>query len=223
MRYRLQAWTALPATTPHQNVLNGLTLEDDTFRHLSFTFAVIALSARVACIDGPVSKDKYVAFRESFPINGGICGKIRQLFTLACTNTTPIEHYTQQIRCLYPAKPELFTSVTERLFRIAAADGNISRKTECILADIARNLDLTPAAFATIREQYVQPIHAHTVLGVTAGTSSANIKKRYHELMRRYHPDRFASEELSDEIRLLLRAKTSEINAAYRILSKRAA
>ncbi len=223
LRYRLQAWASLPARKPHDHVVSGLRQEDDTFRHLSFTFAVIALSARVACADGPLSKDKYIAFRESFPLGGGICGKIRQLFTLACENDTPPEHYIQQIRYMYPGKAELFASVVERLFRIAAADGYLGRKAEFLLADIAHGLDLSPAAFSAIREQYDRPTHAHVILGVTAETPSSVLKKRYHELMRRYHPDRFASEELSDELRLLLRAKTSEINAAYRVLSKKAA
>ncbi len=223
MRYRLQGWASLPPAPAHDHVVNGLKPEDDTFRHLSFTFAVIALSARIACADGPLTKDKYIAFRESFPLRGGICGKIRSLFTLACENDTPAEHYTHQMKYMYPGKNDLFASVLERLFRIASADGDIGKNAEFLLADIAHGLDFTPAAFAEIRARYDRRSHAHIILGVSDGVKSATLKKRYHELMRRYHPDRFGTEELSDEIRLLLRAKTSEINAAYRVLAARAA
>ena len=198
-------------------------MEDDTFRHISFTFAVIALSARIACAEGPLTKNKYIAFRESFPLNGGICGKIRQLFTLACNDKTPTEHYINQIKYMYPEKSDLFTSVIERLFRIASADGEIGTIAEDMLSYIAHSLDLSAETFAQIHTSYEQASRAHVVLGVSQETSSALLKKRYHELMRRYHPDRYGTEELSDEIRMLLRAKTSEINSAYRVLSKRAA
>lgn len=223
LRYRLVAWTSLPASAPPEHVISALTPEDDTFRQLSFTFAVIALSARVACADGPLTKDKYIAFREGFPLGGGICGKIRQLFTLACTNDTPTEHYINQLRYMYPGKEELFASVTDRLFSIATADGLLTRESELLLSDIAHGLGVSPAAFAAIRERHDRPAYAHAILGIAPGFSSAALKKRYHELMRRYHPDRYGNEILSDELRLLLRAKTAEINSAYRILSKKAA
>lgn len=223
MRFRLQAWASLPARPPHPHVIDGLKEDDDAFRRLSFTFAVIALSARVACADGPLTREKYIAFRESFPLHGGICGTIRSLFLLACRNDTPPEHYVHQIKYLYPSQPELFRSVVERLSRIAAAAGGIGRRAEFFLADIAHGLDLTAAEYAEILHLHDRPAHARHVLGVTAGVKSAALKKRYHELMRRYHPDRYGTEELSDELRLLLRSRTSEINAAYKILSRRAA
>ena len=47
--------------------------------------------------------------------------------------------------------------------------------------------------------------------------------ERYRELMRRYHPDRFAHQSVSPEVALLLQLKSSEINQAYRWLSKKAA
>lgn len=223
LRYQLQGWATPAMPAPHERVLNSLSEEDDEFRHLSFTFAIIALAARVACADGPLSRDKYIAFRESFPLRGDICGKIRNLFTLACANDTPLEHYVHQIKYMYPGKSELFISMVERLFHIAVADGTLGRKAEFILADIAHALGISAASFADIRERYAMPVHAHQVLGVSPGIKSSALKKRYHELMRRYHPDRYGAEELSDEIRILLRAKTSEINAAYKILAKRAA
>lgn len=223
LRYRLQGWASLPTHTPHEKVLNHLEGEDDTFRHISFTFAVIALSARIATASGPLTREKYLAFRESFPLGGNICGKIRQLFLLACTNDTPAEHYMHQIKYMYPGRHDLFLSVVERLFRIAASEGAIDRASEFALADIAHGFDLSPASFAEIRARYDRPAQACQILGVTPDVPSSALKKRYHELMRRYHPDRYGAEELSDEIRLLLRAKTSEINAAYKILSKRVA
>lgn len=224
LRYRAHRLLYLPCKRPSESILSGLAARDDEdFRHISFTFAVIALSARVACADGALTRGKYIAFRESFPLKGGVCGKIRNLFTLACANTTPFEHYVAQIKYMYPGKAELFTSLVERLFRIAAADGAVSREGETLLGAIAHLLDLSAGEFAEIRSRYDRPGKAHQVLGVGTHATADMLKKRYHELMRHYHPDRFATDTLSPELQLLLKLKASEINAAYRVLAKRAA
>lgn len=197
--------------------------KDDTFRQLSFTFAVIALSARVACTDGPLTREKYVAFRESFPLRDGICGKIRALFTLACENHTPFEHYVAQIKYIFPDRRELFASLVDRLFCIAAADGSVSRSEEMVIAKIAHMLELSPADYAAIRARRHHPATARQVLGLGKRTTAGMLKARYRELLRRWHPDRFAAQDLSPEVQLLLKLKTSEINEAYRRLSKKAA
>ena len=55
------------------------------------------------------------------------------------------------------------------------------------------------------------------------GRAKQGKTERYRELMRTWHPDRFAGHDVSPEVAMLLELKASEINAAYRTLSKRAA
>lgn len=220
--YRLVGWQAEPATQMNEATIESLTPRDEAFKHLSFTFAVIALSARVACADGRLTREKYVAFREAFPLMGGLCGKIRKLFTLACKNTAPYEHYVMQIKHTFPRQMSLFISLVERLFSIARADGEIAREEERILARIAYLFGLSAGEYTAIRDRHMRP-KAHEVLGVDKKAKRPALKKHYHNLMRQYHPDRYASESLSPEVEMLLRLKVSEINEAYRVLSKKAA
>lgn len=223
VRYRLQGWMSGDKALS-ETILQGITPDDDEFRHLSFTFAVIALSARVACVDGALTRDKYIAYRESFPLKGGVCGKIRSLFTLACKNETPYEHYVTQIKYIFPDRPELFASLIDRMFRIAAADGGISRSSERLLSGIAHMLGIPASDYADILAKYDQPSTAREILGIDKGRIKAKtLKKRYRELMQRYHPDRFAGQDISPEVQQLLQLKSSQINAAYRTLAKRAA
>jgi len=51
----------------------------------------------------------------------------------------------------------------------------------------------------------------YKVLGVSQNASDDDIKKAYHELVRKYHPDRYAGSDLAD----LAGEKMKEINAAY--------
>ncbi len=225
LKYRLQGWV-WPAKTAPERLRRGMAPQDDAFKHLSFTFAVIALSARVACIDGRLTKEKYVAFREAFPLHGHVCGKIRSLFMLACDNQTPLEQYTQQIKYAFPRRQELFASLVDRLFSIAAADGVVSRDAKKLLEKIAHMLQLKGSAeYTEISERHDHLSNAHEVLGVSKACAAPRTLKEtlFRRLMQRYHPDRFSGDDLSPEVQLLLKLKTSEINKAYRALTRRAA
>lgn len=220
LRYIIQGWL-LPAA-PRPRPIHH-TADDPEFRRMSFTFALIALSARVACADGKLTREKYLAFRDSFPLSGGVCDKIRSLFALACENQAPADYYALQIQQAFPRHPELLSSMMNRLFLIASANGKITRTSEQLLSRIAHRLNISSAEYSNISAQYTGPRQAHQILGIHSRSSASLIKQRYRELMRRYHPDRFANIPLSEEMELLLSFKTSEINKAYRQLSKKAA
>jgi DnaJ like chaperone protein len=221
-RYRIHRWRA-PAPRPlPQAALDARILAGDAGRQLSFTFAVIALSARIACAGSGLSREKYAAFRDAFPLTGGICGKIRVLFALACDSRLPMEHYVTQVAAAFPRRLPLFTALVDRLFGIAAADGEVTREAERLLARAAHLLGVSPSQYSDIRDRYLGPARAHHVLGVRKRSPKSRIKQRYRELMRRYHPDRFAAQDLSPEVSLVIRLKASEINAAYQALTRAA-
>jgi molecular chaperone DnaJ len=56
----------------------------------------------------------------------------------------------------------------------------------------------------------------YEVLGVKQGASQEEIKKAYHKLVKKYHPDRFQENPLYD----LAEQKLAEINEAYDYLTK---
>jgi hypothetical protein len=58
----------------------------------------------------------------------------------------------------------------------------------------------------------------HVVLGVTADATRAQIHGAYVQLARAYHPDRYATAELPDEVRDYLSIMARRINAAYAAL-----
>lgn len=219
--YRLENPAAAGPLPNH--VMSKITPRDSAFKQMSFTFAAVALSAKVACMDGPLTREKYIAFRDAFPLKGGICGKIRKLFVAACDNPTPFEHYVYQIKYIFPRRLPLFNALVDRLFRIASANDRTSQEAERMLAKVSHMLELSPMEYSKIRERYAHQPKAHHVLGVDKRITGSALKKHYRDMMRRYHPDRFAAEELSPEVDMLLKLKVSEINEAYRMLKKKVA
>lgn len=57
----------------------------------------------------------------------------------------------------------------------------------------------------------------YAVLGITEGSSIEEIKRAYKELVKKYHPDKYQNNPLSD----LAEEKLKEINEAYDYLMKR--
>jgi DnaJ like chaperone protein len=201
----------------------GMPTRDYSFKDMSFTFAVIGLCARLASLESTVTKSQYVAFREAFPIEPGICEKLRALFGMACADQTPFTQYVRHITIAYPRRMSLFTALLDRLFRIACADGELSKPREQMLAKISHMLGISPADYSALRARALGRVKPHEVLGVAKSARSTELKRRYHELMRRYHPDRYSGETLSSEVELMLQLKISEINDAYGRLARKAA
>lgn len=58
----------------------------------------------------------------------------------------------------------------------------------------------------------------YEVLGVERGASQGDIKRAYHEQLRRYHPDRV--DGLGDELQRVAHARTLDIRRAYDALKR---
>jgi DnaJ like chaperone protein len=232
-RLPMRGITALRYSFHHSNNENkqifseekteNIIAKEPSSKHISFTFAAISLSALVARADGTVSRAEYLVFRDSFPLTGGMCGKLRQLFLLACQSKTPPTTHVQQIKQLFPQQIDLFISLVDRLFRIATADKPLSREEERILARISHSLGLSPSEYSALYDCHSRPLAPHAVLGVKKRSPRNIIKQRYHALMNRYHPDRYSAMQTSPEIQMLLTLRTSEISQAYHKLTRKAA
>ncbi|MGN1280951.1 MAG: co-chaperone DjlA [Succinivibrio sp.] len=61
---------------------------------------------------------------------------------------------------------------------------------------------------------------AYKLLGVTEESSEADIKKAHKKLMLKYHPDRLASQGLSDEMIRMYTEKAKDIQSAFDLIRK---
>ena len=58
-------------------------------------------------------------------------------------------------------------------------------------------------------------VDAYRTLGVSPSATDAEVKTAYRRLMRRYHPDKFASKELPEEMMRVAHERTQKIQAAW--------
>ena len=81
-----------------------------------------------------------------------------------------------------------------------------------------KEIDLKNAQVAELKadkSSFFDPLKA---LGLKEGASEIDIRSAYLNLVRRYHPDRFAALNPPDEIEVYLEAMLKRLNAAYEIL-----
>lgn len=55
----------------------------------------------------------------------------------------------------------------------------------------------------------------YMILGVKSGAAFSEVKAQYHRLAMTYHPDRYSTADLPDEVRDYLAAMVRRINAAF--------
>ena len=191
---------------------------DQEARQMAFTVAVIALSAKLAKVDGRVTRDEIDAFKTVFRIPPGETEGVGRLFNEAKREATGFEAYADQIARIFSRDPAMLEDLLGALMHIAHADGEYHPNEREYLAKVAAIFGFGPAAFARIEATYLKGKEAddhYQVLGLDRSVTDEELKETYRRLMRENHPDRLVAEGLPEEMIEIANGKVAAINAAY--------
>ncbi len=183
---------------------------------VTFTIAMIALSAKMARSDGLVTCDEVEAFRRVCTFPESDAASVRRVFDLAKQDTSGYEHYARQIGRLLEKEPDLRRDVLEGLFVIAAADGVLHEAEDRYLVDVARIMGITGSELAWIRSLFVvTEADPYTTLGLTPAATGQEIKARYRKLVTDHHPDKLMGRGVPAEFIAIAERTLAAINVAY--------
>lgn len=186
---------------------------------IAFTIAVITLAAKMSKADGVASEIEAEAFDQVYVVPDEEHDNVKRLFQLASQDVAGYETYARQIASHLEHEPELKTSVLECLFHIACADGILHPAENDFLAEVARIFGFTATEFQSIRRCYVRdPDGPYETLGLAADATDAEIKRRYHELVKRHHPDALVSKGVPPEFLVAAEKRLAAITAAYDVI-----
>jgi DnaJ like chaperone protein len=201
--------------------LDRLTGRGEGHRSVAFTIAVTTLAAKMAKADGVALPVEAEAFERMFAIPPEERRNLRRLYDLAKQDVAGYDAYAAKIARLLKDDPQLLGSVLECLFHVAAADGVLHPAEDRFLESVAGILGLGRLEYATIRASFVHDPHSpYAILGVAPDVSDAELKARYHALVREHHPDRLAASGVPPEFRAAADRRLAVINAAYEAVSR---
>lgn len=199
-----------------RTVLEG---DPETRRRVSFSVAIIALSAKMAKADGVVTEEEVSAFRSIFDFPPEEARNVARLYNLARQDVAGFESYAEKIASMCNACTQdcaVFEDVIDGLFHIAKADGVVHEKEFAFLGRIAEIFGIGEEDFRRIAERHVNPDgDPYGVLGVSPNDDFATIRKRYRALAAEHHPDRLHARGVPAEFHSMAHQRMARLNAAY--------
>ncbi|MFN4143747.1 TerB family tellurite resistance protein [Aestuariivirga sp.] len=194
-------------------------------KSVAFTIGMIALGAKMAKADGVVTEDEIAAFKQVFHIPDEELSAVARVFNLAKQDTAGFETYARQIARLFDAQHEVLEDVLDGLFHIAKADNAYHPGEHGFLGQVAEIFGFSPQDFARIRARHVGLADdPWLILGLPHDAGEEEIRRRYRELVREYHPDRHIAAGVPEEMIEIATERLQKVNEAYgRIMKERAA
>ncbi len=191
-------------------------------RQVTFTIAVIVLSAKMAKADGVVTKDEIAAFKRVFQIPPHEAKNVGRIFDMARADAEGFEPYAEQVARLFQGRPQVLEDLLGALFHIALADGSLHDRELKFLRRVAEIFGFSEADFDRIKSSHAGPDAAdpYTVLGVRHDATDSELKSAYRRLIRENHPDKLVAEGLPQEFIDVANEKMKAINVAYDRVAK---
>jgi DnaJ like chaperone protein len=199
--------------------------DPETRRQVSFSVAIIALSAKMAKADGAVVESEVDAFRQIFDFPEEEARNVARLYNLARQDVAGYEAYAEKLSNLCGSGDEncpMLESVIDGLFHIAKADGMVHEKELSFLARIAEIFRIDEEHFRRIlaRHVHMEGGDPYFVLGVSPSDDFTEIRKRYRRLVAEHHPDKLIARGVPEALHAAANERMAALNAAYAAIAK---
>lgn len=186
----------------------------DRTRPGDFAIAVLVLIAKVLKADDRILKSEIEYVKQYFI--QGFGAESAQAMMVLLKNLLEQDYYVYEVapqinRHLQMAEKLQLLHV---LFGISAADGEIDQREIDVIADIARQLKISTNDFNAIQAQFIKNNgQAFQILEIDSSATEDEIKKAYHRMAARFHPDKVS--HLGPDFQKMAEEKFKAINQAY--------
>jgi DnaJ like chaperone protein len=160
--------------------------------------------------------DEVKAFREKFKIPPDFQSDVGKIFNEAKKTSDDFHQYAKQLGMLFRAQPQVLEQVINLLFYIAEADGEISDPEVNYIENCASYFGLTKTRYESIKTLWLdKQINPYKVLGINKEATDGEIRKKWIELSKEFHPDQLSAQGVPQELIIKSEDSLSEINQAY--------
>ncbi len=199
--------------------------DPETRRKVSFSVAIIALSAKMAKADGVVTEKEVDAFRQIFDFPEEEARNVARLYNLARQDIAGFEAYASKLANLCRsgnANCPMLENVIDGLFHIAKADGLMHEGELAFLARIAEIFRIDEEHFRRImaRHVHLEGRDPYLVLGVSPTDELSEIRRIYRRLASEHHPDRLIARGVPAALHGAANERMAALNAAFAAIEK---
>ncbi|MGE0733921.1 MAG: TerB family tellurite resistance protein [Alphaproteobacteria bacterium] len=196
--------------------------DTDGTKQIAFTTAVVVLGAKLAKVDGTVTRDEVNAFKEVFRVPDDEMRGVAIIFNQAKKDSLGFEPYARQVGQMFAGNSVVLEELLFCLFHIAKADGHYNPKEKDFLREVAGHLGFDEPTFKRIEAESLGPQAGdpYTILGVARSATNEQIKAAWRKLIREHHPDTLVAQGLPQEFIAKANETMATINAAYEIIQK---
>ncbi len=196
--------------------------DPETRRQVSFSIALIALSAKMAKADGVVTPDEVQAFQQIFHIPQSEAARVSRLYNLAKQDVAGFDAYGRQVAKLFPAGDPILEDVMDGLFHIAKADGVIHEREREFLDTMARVFAIDETEYRRIRLRHMDADAGdpYALLGADPHWDNTQLKAHWRQLVRDNHPDRMMARGVPAEFIAIANARLAAINSAWETIAR---
>ena len=181
------------------------------------------LLGKMAKADGHVSKDEIdtvEAFMVSAKFDQDTRKKAIEFFNAGKTTTRPFYEIASEFA---QCDIEDLHAILEWLLELVFADGVLHAIEEQYLHDAVTAFGLSPDILTqALKEKAIlSDIEKYyATLGCVPSVSNDELKRRYRELSKQYHPDRIFSKDLPSDFHKFSKEKFQEIQNAYEVITE---
>lgn len=199
--------------------------DPETRRQVSFSIAIIALSAKMAKADGAVVASEVEAFRQIFDFPEEEARNVARLYNLARQDVAGYEAYAEKLAGLCGSGDcncPMLENVIDGLFHIAKADGMVHEKELAFLSRIAEIFRIDEDHFRRIMARHIEMEggNPYFVLGVSPEDDFADIRKQYRKLVAEHHPDKLIARGVPEALHAAANERMAALNAAYAAIER---
>jgi DnaJ like chaperone protein len=185
-----------------------------------FALSVVALAAKLAKCDGPVSRAEIDAFKRHFRVPADNARAVGRMFDQARLTVKDFETYADELGEVFADNRGMLEDVLAGLFAIARADAPLNEHETAFLTRTARGFGLDAASWerakgGRARRPQEDEEDPYAVLGVPPHAPAETIHAAWKKLMRENHPDSLASKGVPREFIDRAGEKVARINAAW--------
>ncbi len=197
----------------------------------------VALCAKVAKADGRIDEleaeligNMFNDISRVFPHPEKVKGFLKEIFSEEKQKPRNVDSVVSELYVLIHrdrAKRQMMMSF---LINIAFIDGKVTHAEESLLTKIAAFLHFSSDEFESMMDQFRSSfssttVHssideAYKILSVSPSDDLKTIKKRYRELVKKYHPDIIQAQGADEHYIQDATRKIQEINDAYEVIKK---